>query len=225
LHQPSRSLDAEDLPIGKAGFRYLCGELRRVVEESSREVVAIRVRVPVLPVDKVTFDDGGKIGIEKRFTKQTVESRRIPRDCCGKENAPDPERAPRFPKGRDPVRPSGQVIERPQEQDTIHGPITDVQLARITNRTAGDRVIRLQARGFACLLDVQGSGIDQVDLVTQLCQPAGVQARTATNVKDHGWRPREVAQDELLRPSELKSPDTRQESLRFAATLIVRDYL
>jgi hypothetical protein len=75
------------------------------------------------------------------------------------------------------------------------------------------------------LLDVQRHDVDQVRLVSQPGQPAGIDARPPADVKDHGGRGRKVALDQFLGAKQFQRADAPGQTALFPALVVVIEYL
>jgi hypothetical protein len=82
-------------------------------------------------------------------------------------------------------------------------------------------VVRLLRRCLLRLLDVQGHGVDEIDLIIQPGEPASVDSRAPADVQDNrgwGW---DVAQDQFLGPREFELAQPLGQTLGLAAGFVV----
>src|SRR6185503_12303455 len=91
-----------------------------------------------------------------------------------------------LPQRTNPIRPLRQVVQRTQQQHRIDGRVVEVQAPRVADggvdRCTGDVCITY-------LFDVQRDEIAMVDTMTEVGEPGGVPAGSATDVgDDRGWR-------------------------------------
>jgi hypothetical protein len=112
------------------------------------------------------------------------------------------------------------VIQRPEQQDGVHGRIGQVDVPRIADRGA-DPVKSGRVRRE--LPDVQRHQVPVLDQVPERRQPERVPARPAADVGDDRGRVREAAADDLGGPLELQlaAPGAAQ-PVPLQAALVVR---
>jgi hypothetical protein len=112
------------------------------------------------------------------------------------------------------------VIQRPEQQDGVHGRIRQVDVARIANRGAhpGESGgVRLE------LPDVQRHQVPVLNQVPERRQPERVPAGPAADVGDDRGRGRKAAADDLGGPLEFELPaPAAGQPVPLQAALVVR---
>src|ERR1700740_2867102 len=104
-----------------------------------------------------------------------------------------------------------EMIARPEQKDRVGGFIGTPQSACISNFRRGHRMLRLPCRGLPRLLHVLGDGIEQVHVIAERGQPAGINSRSTAGINDSGWRRRQMAKYQFARASLLElKPSTAE---------------
>src|SRR5260370_42686081 len=85
-----------------------------------------------------------------------------------------------------------QVIERTEQQDGICALVGLFELARVSNLSRSQRMLRLLRRPRQRLLHMTRHGIDEMHFVAALGQPEGIGASPAAAVEHAGRRRRNV---------------------------------
>ena len=91
------------------------------------------VGIAVLSLGQIPFDDGAEFGVEEESSGQPVEERGEPADGGHSHNARGPNHPSCLGQGRQPIRAIGEMVERPEEQDSVEGCVLEVQMACITH--------------------------------------------------------------------------------------------
>ena len=154
----------------------------------------------MLSVGEVSFDDRVKRRIAQVSVHQPVEQGRETGDRGCDDDSIRTDDAAGFRERRDALVTIGDVVERPQEEHDVVGVIAVFEVASISERRGEQRAA---GRGLTRLLDVERHGVDEMDAVSRVRQPARVRAGAAADVERRRGRWRQVASEELRRSGEL----------------------
>ena len=218
--EPCRALHAQQIDQVEAGLAHLAGELLGPMEERRREVVLVR-RVPVLAVAQVPLDDRLRVGIAEDVVDQPCQERGEAADPDGEEEPAGPQHPARFAEGPDAIGALGQVVERAQQQDGVHGRVRFLEPARVSHAQAGHGRLGLERRGLSRLLDVERHRVHEMHAISARGEPGCVDAGAAAHVEDGAGRRRQVAQDDLLRARELDQPVGLEQTPGFSPSGVV----
>ncbi len=130
----------------------------------------------------------------------TVQPGRPSRDCCDEDWRAWPSNPPRLRQRLHPVLLLVQVVERPQQQDRVNGPVRQIQPSSVHDGSVYAASVRCTA---AQLLDVQRDEITEVNPITQVCKPQRVPPRATANVGDYCRGQRQMLGQQFRRPLEL----------------------
>src|SRR5579859_5014972 len=176
------------------------------------EIHRIPGRVTVLAVLQVARNDGGKLRIVKETMRQRIKQRCEVTDRGTPQKAAGTQNAMRLAQAGQTVGWFNEMIKRSKQQNRIGGLIGVDQNTRVSDFCRGQRMLWLSARGLTGLLHVLGHRINQVHLIAESGQPAGIHASPASGVDD-GRRSRwQVAKNQFpsarlleLKPSTVKA--------------------
>lgn len=98
LQQPARTLNPEEGFEPEAGRDHLVREFVGAVEESRRKALRVSslVRVSVLPITEVAFNDWSEVRVMEVSVEETGDQRPESWDPHGKNQAPAAQDAARF---------------------------------------------------------------------------------------------------------------------------------
>ena len=182
--QPGRTLHGHYPDVVEPGISGLGQQLVGQVEESGGEPAGDVARVAVLAVGQVALDDRLEARLAKIAAEQPVQSGGIAADRGRHEDATRAKNAASLRQRPHPVGAIREVVQRAQQQRSVHARIQPAQRARITEGDAR------QAGHGPCLLDVQRYRIDQVNLMTLSRQRRGVSTGSAADVENDRRRRR-----------------------------------
>src|SRR5260370_37567026 len=91
-------------------------------------------------------------------------------------------------EGSQPVLSLRQVIERTEQQDCICALVGLFELARVSNLSRSQGMLRLLCRLCQRLLHMSRHGIDEMHFVAALGQPKGIGAGSPADIKHAGRR-------------------------------------
>src|SRR5688572_19745130 len=112
-------------------FRTFCCQFLRSVKIRSGEVSGVAGRVAVLAILKICSCQGGEDRIFEMATKKPIHHRCEPRYRRRDDNASRPAHAPRLAERLEPIGTAGKMIERTQEEHSIHTCVRVGKLARV----------------------------------------------------------------------------------------------
>src|SRR5258708_39621644 len=96
-------------------------------------------------------------------------------------------------EGSQPVLSLRQVIERTEQQDCICALVGLFELARISNLSRSQGMLRLLCRLCQRLLHMTRHGINEMHLISTLGEPKGIGAGAAADIEQTGRRRWNVA--------------------------------
>ena len=195
------------------------------MEEGGGEVVRVAGRVPVPAVGQIALDDQRELRVGQQAARQPVEHRGEARDRRRDQQSAGLQHPMRLAQRRATFVTRGQVVQRSQQQHRVGRAVPAFQLARIPHRNAGERVLGLRLRCALGLGDVQRDRIDQVHLVSERGQPAGVHPGAAADVQHHLRGRRQEAFDDLLGARQLQGSRALGQPLGLGDLLVVREDL
>jgi hypothetical protein len=97
------------------------------------------------------------------------------------------------------------VIERPEEQYDVRRAIIEGKLARISHLARTDP-IRCRLAAALGLFHVTPNGINEMYLITELCQPQCIGPSHAADIEHGRWRGRHVSTHDFLVLSNSNGP-------------------
>src|ERR1700746_1996443 len=112
------------------------------------------------------------------------------------------------------------MVQRAEQKDTIYRVITLIQFSRVPQLYTGDGAF-LAARALFCLLNVFWDRVDENYFIAQSGEPAGIDSRTAPNIKHHRRYRREMAEDQFLGAGEFQPKPPCLEPRVFVGLLIM----
>src|SRR3954454_14847839 len=170
------------------------------VEVSSREVCRVAGGVPVLPVLTIPRGYSREHRVLQVVTPETIQSGRKARNAR-RHNASTRTAHPTcLGQSLEPLGSLAQMVERAEQEDSVHARIRERKLARVPHLRAGEHRGGAALRGRTRLLDVERHRVHQVNPVSPPGEPQRVSARPAADVCQHRWCCRKVPLEQLLSP-------------------------
>jgi hypothetical protein len=121
--------------------------------------------------------------------------------------------------------PLNKVVKRTEEQNRIRGGIGVREMTGISDQGRSQRVFGLLGRCCERLFDMLRHWIEQVDYISSVREPAGVDARATACVNDRGRTRRKVAKDQLLRARTLELKPPGAQARGFLSIAVVLEHL
>src|SRR5690348_8276885 len=156
-----------------------------IMKEGGSEIQRVVHRVAMLPIRQVTLNDLHKGGIVKQALAQTIESRGEARNAYGQQETSRTQDTMRFTKGSETICPLGQMIQRTEQEHDIDAFVRTLQAASVTDLYLCEGSVWLCSRSLPCQFHMQGNRIDEMHFIALFRQPAGIHARTTTDIKNH----------------------------------------
>src|SRR3990172_3384632 len=138
------------------------------MEEGSSEILRMVAGVSVLTIPKVPANNSDKVGVVNKPLGQPVKDRSEERYHRSHQNAVWFQNAVGLGKRLHPVAALCQVVEGPQQQDSVRAGIGVLELAGISDRSAGEGIVLLGGGSSSRLLHMKRHRVNEVDLVTFL---------------------------------------------------------
>lgn len=192
---------ADQIGYRKAGGRELTPQLTWPVRNAA-EPIWLKRRQQTTALDVVDHLLGGRKAAVDPLPQHAIE----PSGPAGDHRTEDRAARPQDPAGlaqrMDPVGPTGQVIQRAEQQHGIHGLVTQVKAACVADRCFHSDASRRGSRSH--LVDVHRNDVTVQDPIAKSGQPDGVSSWPAAYICDNCRRRRQVPLHDLLGPLELQ---------------------
>jgi hypothetical protein len=203
VEEGTGSLEGDKVVQDESGRADLAPQLIRPVEEGAREVLGPVRRVAMLAVDEIPLHNSLEGGVREERSPEAIEERGEAGDGGREEDPARPQNPPGLAQSGQSLGAPQEVVERSQQQNHIHASTRVLQSACLSPSHAGQRG-RLGRGGPLRLLNVDGYGVNEVDLISPGGQPERVGTGRAPHVQDHGGGGRQVASEELPGPGLLE---------------------